>query len=46
VIEGDITTLPQSRGPIKILNPKEVKEEICFLNIKKAPGIHKSPPEL
>jgi hypothetical protein len=33
-IEEDITT-------IKLLSPKEVKEEIGFLNIKKAPGIDK-----
>jgi hypothetical protein len=40
-IEDDITTLPQNTLPIKILGPKEIKEEIDFLDIKKAPDIHK-----
>jgi hypothetical protein len=38
-IEEDITTLLQNILPIKLLSPKEIKEEICFLKIKKAPGI-------
>jgi hypothetical protein len=40
-MEEDITTLPQNILPINLLSPKEIKEEICFLNIKKAPGIDK-----
>jgi hypothetical protein len=40
-IEEDITTLPQNILPIKLLSSKEIKEEIGFLNIKKAPGIDK-----
>jgi hypothetical protein len=40
-IEDDITTLPQNILPIKLLIPKEIKDEIGFLNIKKAPGIDK-----
>jgi hypothetical protein len=40
-IEDDITTLPQNILPIKLLSPKEIKEEIGFLNIKKASGIDK-----
>jgi hypothetical protein len=40
-IEDDITTLPQNILPIKLLSPKEIKEKIGFLNIKKAPGIDK-----
>jgi hypothetical protein len=31
---------------IKILIPKEVKEEIVFLNLKKAPGIDKITPKI
>jgi hypothetical protein len=34
-------TLPQNILAIKLLSPKEIKEEIGFLNIKKAPGIDK-----
>jgi hypothetical protein len=33
-IEEDITTLPQNILQIKLLSPKEIKEEIGFLNIK------------
>jgi hypothetical protein len=33
--------LPQNIFLIKLLSPKEIKEEIGFLNIKKAPGIDK-----
>jgi hypothetical protein len=33
-MEEDIT-LPQNILPIKLLSPKEIKEEIGFLNIKK-----------
>jgi hypothetical protein len=33
-IEEDVTTLPQNILPVKILSPKEIKEEIGFLNIK------------
>jgi hypothetical protein len=40
-IEDDITTLQQNILPIKLLSPKEIKEEIGFLNIKKASGIDK-----
>jgi hypothetical protein len=40
-IEDDITTLPRNILPIKLLSPKEIKEEIGFLNIKKATGIDK-----
>jgi hypothetical protein len=34
-LEEDFTTLPQNILPIKLLSPKEIKEEIGFLNIKK-----------
>jgi hypothetical protein len=33
-MEDDITTLPQNILPIKLLSPKEIKEEIGFLNNK------------
>jgi hypothetical protein len=39
-IEDDNTTLPQNILAIKLLSPKEIKEEISFLNIKEAPGIN------
>jgi hypothetical protein len=40
-IEKDISTLPQNLLPTKLLSPKEIKEEIGFLNMKEAPGIDK-----
>jgi hypothetical protein len=45
-IEEAITTLPQNILTNKILTPKEVKEEIGFLNLKKAPGIDKITPKM
>ncbi|PNF38784.1 RNA-directed DNA polymerase from mobile element jockey [Cryptotermes secundus] len=45
-IENDITTLPPNIPTIKIFSPKEIKEEIGFLNIKKAPGIDKITPKM
>jgi hypothetical protein len=45
-IEEAITTFPQNNLLIKILTPKEVKEEIGFLNLKKAPGIDKITPKM
>jgi hypothetical protein len=45
-IEEDITTLPQNILPIKLLCPKEFKEEIGFLIIKKAPGIDRNTAKM
>jgi hypothetical protein len=45
-IEEAIKTLPQNILPIKILTPKEVKEEIGFLNLKTAPGVDKITPKM
>jgi hypothetical protein len=45
-IEDYITALPPNIQSIKLFSPKEIQEEIGFLNIKKAPGIDKITPKM